>query len=108
MINYFNSDARNLFDMLYATYEKIDDSDNRGSIVRILNHPALYSLANDRRYKIRPMAGTSHELWFEYRHIRYRVVAYRRNLLLYKDDLESYSEEGELLYKAYVPYKEVK
>ena len=103
-----NSGARNLFAMLCATYEKIDDSDNRGSIVRILNHPALYSLANDRRYKIRPMAGTSHELWFEYRHIRYRVVAYRRNLLLYKDDLESFSKEGELLYKAYVPYKEVK
>lgn len=108
MINYYNSDARNLFDMLCATYEKIDDSDNRGSIVRILNHPALYSLANDRRYKIRPMAGTSHELWFEYCHIRYRVVAYRRNLVLYKDDLESYSKEGELLFKAYVPYKEVK
>ena len=103
-----NSDARNLFDMLCATYEKIDDSDNHGSIVRILNHPALYSLANDRRYKIRPMAGTSYELWFEYRYIRYRVVAYRRNLLLYKDDLKSYSKEGELLYKAYVPYKEVK
>ena len=103
-----NSDARNLFDMLCATYEKIDDSDNHGSSVRILNHPARYSLANDRRYKIHPMAGTSYELWFEYRHIRYRVVAYRRNLLLYKDDLESYSKEGELLYKAYVPYKEVK
>lgn len=103
-----NSDARNLFDMLCATYEKIDDSDNRGSIVRILNHPALYSLANDKRYKIHPMAGTSHELWFEYRNMRYRVVAYRRNLLLYKDDLKSYSKEGELLYKAYVPYKEVK
>ena len=103
-----NSDARNLFDMLCATYEKIDDSDNHGSIVRILNHPALYSLANDRRYKIRPMAGTSYELWFEYRYIRYRVVAYRRNLLLYKDDLKLYGKEGELLYKAYVPYKEVK
>ena len=103
-----NSDARNLFDMLCATYEKIDDSDNRGTFVRILNHPALYSLANDKRYKIRAMAGTSHELWFEYRHIRYRVVAYRRNLVLYKDDLESYSKEGELLYKDYVPYKEVK
>lgn len=102
-----NSDAHNLFDMLCATYEKIDDSDNRCTIVRILNHPALYSLANDRRYKIRPMAGKSHELWFEYRHIRYRVVAYRRNLLLYKEDLESL-REGVLLYKAYVPYKEVK
>lgn len=108
MINYYNSDARNLFDMLCATYEKIDDSDNRGFIVRLLNHPALYSLANDKRYKIRAMAGTSHELWFEYRHIRYRVVAYRRNLVLYKDDLESFSKEGELLFKAYVPYKEVK
>ena len=108
MINGFDSDARNLFDMLYATYEKIDDSDNCSSIVRILNHPALYNLANDKRYKIRAMAGTSHELWFEYRHIRYRVVAYRRNLLLYKDDLESFSKEGKLLYKAYVPYKEVK
>lgn len=103
-----NSDARNLFDMLCATYEKIDDSDNRDFIFRLLNHPALYSLANDKRYKIHPMAGTSYELWFEYRHIRYRVVAYRRNLLLYKDDLKSYSKEGELLYKAYVPYKEVK
>lgn len=102
-----NSDACNLFDMLYATYEKIDDSDNRDPIVRILNHPDLYNLAHDRRYKIHAMAGTSHELWFEYRHIRYRVVAYRRNLLLYKEDLESLSE-GVLLYKAYVPYKEVK
>jgi hypothetical protein len=103
-----NLDACNLFDMLYATYEKIDDSDNLDPIVRILNHPDLYKLAHDRRYKIRPIAGTSHELWFEYRHIKYRVVAYRRNLLLYKADLESYSKEGELLYKAYVPYKEVK
>lgn len=102
-----NSDARNLFDMLCATYAKIDDSDNRGSIARILNHPDLYNLAHDRRYKIHPLAGTSHELWFEYRHIRYSVVAYRRKLLLYKDDWEFY-REGELLYKAYVPYKEVK
>ena len=102
-----NSDARNLFDMLCATYAKIDDSDNHGSIVRILNHPDLYNLAHDRRYKIHPMAGTSYELWFEYRNMRYRVVAYKRDLLLYKDDLNSYSK-GELLYKAYIPYKEVK
>ena len=102
-----NSVARNLFDMLCATYAKIDDSDNRGSIVRILNHPDLYNLAHDRRYKIHPMAGTSYELWFEYRNMRYRVVAYKRDLLLYEDDLETY-DNGELIYKAYVPYKEVK
>ena len=103
-----NSDARNLFDMLCATYAKIDDSDNHGSIVRILNHPDLYNLAHDRRYKIHPMAGTSYELWFEYRNMRYRVVAYKRDLLLYEDDLKAYDNNGELLYKAYVPYREVR
>ena len=103
----FYSNARNLFDMLCATYEKIDDSDNRGTIVRILNHPDLYNLAHDRRYKIHPMAGTSYRLWFEYRNIRYRVEAYKRDLLLYKDDLEKF-DDGKLIYKAYVPYKEVK
>lgn len=103
-----NSDARNLFDMLCATYAKIDDSDNLNSIVCILNHPDLYELAHDRRYKIHPMAGTSKELWFEYRNMRYRVVAYKRDLLLYKDDLESYDNNGELIYKAYVPYREVR
>ena len=102
-----NSDARNLFDMLCATYEKIDDSGNRGFIFRLLNHPDLYNLAHDRRYKIHPMAGTSYRLWFEYRNMRYRVEAYKRDLLLYKDDFETY-DDGKLLYKAYVPYKEVK
>ena len=102
-----NSDARNLFDMLCATYAKIDDSGNRGSVIRILNHPDLYNLAHDRRYKIHPMAGTSTELWFVYRNICYRVVAYNRDLLLYKDDLKTYGN-GELIYKAYVPYRKVR